>query len=103
MGGRDRPPQWTQPLGYSHATMEVALDVPKRSADPLDRTANRDSLKATNLDTLIGNVSFSAGPHPNVSTTPIFGGQWVRGETWPYDLRIVDNTVNRLFAPEQRR
>lgn len=93
--------QWTQPLGYSHAIWEVALDVLKRSANPMDRTANRDALAATNLDTLIGNVNFSTGPHPNVSTTPIFGGQWVKGEKWPYDLKIVDNTVNNLFAPEQ--
>ena len=81
--------------------MEVALDVLKRSTDPLDRTANRDSLKATNLDTLIGNVNFAAGPHPNVSTTPIFGGQWLKGEKWPYELKIVENTVNQLFEPEQ--
>ncbi|PZO79499.1 MAG: ABC transporter substrate-binding protein [Mesorhizobium amorphae] len=94
--------QWTQPLGYSHALWEVALDVLKRSTDPLDRAANRDAIKATKLDTLIGKVDFSAGPHPNVSTTPIFGGQWVKGETWPYDLKIVDNTVNKLFEPEQK-
>ncbi len=93
--------QWTQPLGYSHAIWEVAIDILKRSTNPLDRTANRDAMVATNLDTLIGNVNFSAGPHPNVSTTPIFGGQWVKGEKWPYDLKIVDNTVNNLFAPEQ--
>ncbi len=93
--------QWTQPLGYSHAIWEVALDILKRSTNPLDRTANRDAMVATNLDTLIGNVNFSAGPHPNVSTTPIFGGQWVKGEKWPYDLKIVDNTVNNLFEPEQ--
>jgi branched-chain amino acid transport system substrate-binding protein len=93
--------QWTQPLGYSHAIWEVALDVLKRSADPMDRTANRDALRETNLNTLIGNVNFANGPHPNVSTTPIFGGQWVKGEKWPYDLKIVDNTVNDLFAPEQ--
>ncbi len=93
--------QWTQPLGYSHAIWEVALDILKRSSNPLDRTANRDAMVATNLDTLIGNVNFSGGPHPNVSTTPIFGGQWVKGEKWPYDLKIVDNTVNNLFEPEQ--
>jgi branched-chain amino acid transport system substrate-binding protein len=93
--------QWTQPLGYSHAIWEVAVDILKRSTNPLDRTANRDAMVATNLDTLIGNVNFSTGPHPNVSATPIFGGQWVKGEKWPYDLKIVDNTVNDLFAPEQ--
>lgn len=92
--------QWTQPLGYSHAIWEVVLDILKRSTNPLDRTANRDAMVATNLDTLIGNVNFANGPHPNVSTTPIFGGQWVTGDTWPYDLKIVDNTVNDLFEPE---
>ena len=36
--------QWTQaPLGYSHAIWEVALDVLKRSANPLDREANRNA------------------------------------------------------------
>ena len=33
---------------------------------------------------------------------PIFGGQWVKGANWPYDLKIVDNTVNQLFPPEQK-
>ncbi|MGO6984275.1 ABC transporter substrate-binding protein [Rhizobium leguminosarum] len=94
--------QWTQPLGYSHAIWEVALDVLKRSANPLDRAANLEAIVATKLDTLIGKVDFSSGPHKNVSTTPIFGGQWRKGDTWPYDLKIVDNTVNKLFEPEQK-
>jgi branched-chain amino acid transport system substrate-binding protein len=47
-------------------------------------------------------VNFNTGPHPNVSTTPIFGGQWVPGEKWMYDLKIVDNSVNKLFEPEQK-
>lgn len=94
--------QWTQPLGYSHAVWEVALDALKRSGNPKDKAAVRDAIKATNLDTLIGPVNFSSGPHPNVSTTPIFGGQWVPGEKWMYDLKIVDNSVNQLFEPEQQ-
>lgn len=93
--------QWTQPLGYSHAIWEITVDALRRSANPLDRTANRDALKATNMQTLIGPIDFASGPHPNVSTTPIFGGQWVKGEKWPYELKIVDNTVNPLFEPEQ--
>jgi branched-chain amino acid transport system substrate-binding protein len=85
--------QWTQPLGYSHALWEVILDTLKRSADPLDRDANRAALAATNLDTLVGNINFTEGPHPNICKTPIFGGQWVKGEKWPFDLEIVDNTL----------
>ena len=94
--------QWEQPLGYQHANWEVMLDILKRSKDPLDRTANRDAMAATKINTLIGTVDFSNGPHKNVSTTPIFGGQWVKGGKWKYDLKIVDNTVNKLFEPEQK-
>ncbi len=97
----DQNKQWEQPLGYQHANWEVMLDILKRSSDPLDRTANRDSMAATKINTLIGPVDFSSGPHKNVSTTPIFGGQWVKGDKWKYDLKIVDNTVNNLFEPEQ--
>ncbi len=85
--------QWTQPLGYSHALWEVIIDTLKRSGDPMDRTANRDALAATNLDTLVGNIHFGDGPHANVCKTPIFGGQWVKGEKWPFDLKIVDNAI----------
>ena len=49
--------------------------------------------------TLVGHIKFDGSPHKNVCKTPIFGGQWVKGEKWPYDLKIVDNTVNQLFAP----
>lgn len=91
--------QWTQPLGYSHALWEVAIDALQRSGNPLDKAAIRDAVKTTNLTTLAGPVNFATGPHPNVSTTAIFGGQWKRGEKWMYDLAIVDNSVNQLFEP----
>ncbi|HEY5082086.1 MAG TPA: ABC transporter substrate-binding protein [Bauldia sp.] len=94
--------QWTQPLGYQHANWEVVCDILKRSENPLDRESNRVSMVATDIHTLIGPVNFATGPHPNVSTTPIFGGQWVKGTKWKYDLKIVDNTVNKLFEPEQK-
>ncbi len=94
--------QWTQPLGYSHAVLEIAIDVLKRSSDPLDREANREALAATDLKTVVGRINFTGAPHKNICTTPIFGGQWVKGENWPYDLKIVDNTVNQLFPPEQK-
>lgn len=102
MRGRRKPGVRAQPLGYSHAIWEVALNILKRSTNPLDRAANCDSMKATNIDALIGNVNFPNGPHQNISTTPIFGGQGVKGEKWRYDLEIVDNTVNKLFGPEQK-
>lgn len=92
--------QWTQPLGYSHAMWEIIVDTLKRSADPMDRAAIRDALKATNLDTVVGNVNWSKGPHPNVSKTPILGGQWRKGEKWPYDLKIVETQLYPIMEPE---
>jgi branched-chain amino acid transport system substrate-binding protein len=81
--------------------LEVAIDILKRSKNPLDRESNRAALVATKIETVVGKVDFSSGPHPNISKTPIFGGQWVKGSKWPCDLKIVDNAVNKLFTPEQ--
>lgn len=92
--------QWTQPLGYSHANWEVIIDTLKRSGDPLDRSAIRDALAATDMQTLVGNVKFGTGPHPNVSKTPILGGQWRKGEKWPYDLKIVETGLYPIMEPE---
>jgi branched-chain amino acid transport system substrate-binding protein len=92
--------QWTQPLGYSHAMWEIIIDTLKRSKDPMDRASIRDALKATNLDTVVGNVNWSKGPHPNVSKTPILGGQWRKGEKWPYDLKIVETQLYPIMKPE---
>jgi branched-chain amino acid transport system substrate-binding protein len=98
----DQKREWTQPIGYQHANWEVVIDILKRSKNPLDRAANRDSMAATKINTLIGPVDFSNGPHKNVSVTPIFGGQWVKGDKWKYDLKIVDNTVSKLIQPEAK-
>lgn len=92
--------QWTQPLGYSHAIWEIVIDSLKRSADPLSREANRDALKATDLETLVGKIKFGGGPHANVAKTPILGGQWVKGKKWPYDLKIVETSLYPIMKPE---
>jgi branched-chain amino acid transport system substrate-binding protein len=94
--------QWTQPLGYSHALWEVVIDTLKRAKDPLSRASIRDSLKATDLSTLVGPIKFTGDPHPNICKTPVLGGQWVKGAKWPFDLKIVDNTVSKIIQPEAK-
>ncbi|MGJ4970019.1 ABC transporter substrate-binding protein [Bradyrhizobium sp. HKCCYLRH1073] len=91
--------QWTQPLGYSHAIWEVIVDTLRRSQDPLDRGAIRDALKTTDLHTLVGPVKFG-GVHPNVSRTPILGGQWLKGDKRPFDLKIVETSLYPIMEPE---
>lgn len=88
--------QWTQPLGFSHALLEVAADVLKR-AKAVDNSAIRDALVATDVNTIVGPVKFGGkGPFKNVSKTPLVGGQWRKGTKYPFDLIVVSNTL----APE---
>lgn len=92
---------WTQPVGFTHALFEVALDVLKRSADPTDLDANVEAIAATNVETIVGPVAFgrdNVAPFAaaNVSTTKLVGGQWRLKDGGGYDLIIVDNQT----APE---
>lgn len=83
--------QWTQPIGFAHALFEVATDVLKRVTDIEDKAAIVEAIKATKLDTIVGNVDWSTGPIPNVAKTPLVGGQWVKGSNYPFDLVITSN------------
>ena len=84
--------QWTQPIGFSHGLLEVAVDVLRRARSVDSKAAIRDALAATDLDTIVGPVKFGgAGPMRNVSKTPLVGGQWVKGVKTRYELVIVDN------------
>jgi branched-chain amino acid transport system substrate-binding protein len=88
----DTKKQWTQPIGFSHALFEVAVDVLKRTQDPGKRESLRAALAATNVNTLVGPVKFGGqGPFKNVSKTPLVGGQWVKGRSTPYELVVVNN------------
>jgi branched-chain amino acid transport system substrate-binding protein len=86
---------WTQPVGFVHALFEVAVDVFKRAKDVGDPKSVADAVKATNLDTVVGKIGWSAGadqnPVANVSKTKLVGGQWVKGTKYPHELSIVTN------------
>ena len=83
--------QWTQPLGFIHALFEVGIDALKR-AKSVDKPEHiRDAIVATNLNTVVGPISWKAGPVKNVAKTPLVGGQWVKGKKYKYDLVIVNN------------
>jgi branched-chain amino acid transport system substrate-binding protein len=85
--------QWTQPLLH-YALFEVAADVLKRASSIDDKQAIVDAIKATKMDTIAGPVDWSTGPVPNVSKTPLVGGQWVKsGSPWPFDLKVVSNVI----------
>jgi len=85
--------QWTQPIGFAHALFEVASDVLKRTGDLDSPEAIVEAIKATNLDTIVGNINWSNGPFPNVAKTPLVGGQWQSGGQYPFDLAITTNST----------
>jgi branched-chain amino acid transport system substrate-binding protein len=88
---KDTKKQWTQPLGFAHALFEVAVDALKRAASLDDKSAVVAAIKATNLNTVVGPVSWGKGPVPNVTKTPLVGGQWVRGKDFRFDMVVVSN------------
>lgn len=85
--------QWTQPIGFAHSLFEVAADVLKRTTDIDKPETIVEAIKATNLDTIVGKISWSGGPFPNVAKTPLVGGQWQKGDKNPFDLVIGANTA----------
>jgi branched-chain amino acid transport system substrate-binding protein len=88
--------QWIQPIGFAHALFEVAASALERVGDVGDRQGLADAIKATSMDTIVGRVDWTRAQadFPNVARTPLVGGQWRRGRTWPFELEIVSNVAH---------
>jgi branched-chain amino acid transport system substrate-binding protein len=82
---------WMQPLGFIHSLFEVATDVLVRAAST-DKAVIRDAIKATRLNTIVGAVDWSNGPTPNVTKTPLVGGQWSQGANG-WEIQVTTNTT----------
>lgn len=94
--------QWTPPLGMNHALFEVAIDILKRTKSIDSPEAILDSMVKTNYESIFGHVQWTGKPVKNVSTTPIVGGQWVRGKKFKYDLIPVDNSVAKMVPVQAK-
>ncbi len=88
---RETAKPWTPPLGFKHALFDVAIDVLKRVKDIDSPESIIEAVRATNTSTVVGQVAWRGKPVRNVCTTPLVGGQWVRGEDGRYSLKIVNN------------
>jgi branched-chain amino acid transport system substrate-binding protein len=90
--------QWTQPLMH-YIVFELVADIIKRTTNIDDKEAIITAVKATDLKTLAGPVSWKGGknnPVPNVSITPLVSSQWVKVTDYKYDIVVVANSL----APE---
>jgi branched-chain amino acid transport system substrate-binding protein len=83
------PKQWAQPLGFVNALFEVAADALAR-AQSTDKEKVKKAIAATKLDTMVGQVQFD---DQHIGRTPLVGGQWTKGEKYPWDLRVVYNAT----------
>lgn len=86
--------EWTQPIGFVHALFEVAANVLSRTENIDDKATIAATIKSTQLDTIVGPISWAGGPTPNVAKTPLVGGQWVKGKEYPFELVITSNQTS---------
>jgi branched-chain amino acid transport system substrate-binding protein len=107
--------QWQPPI-MDYVNFEWVVDVLKRTPDVDDKEAFMKAVVETNMkDSIAGPFDFTAPvqmgtPHPvpNVVSTQLFGGQWVKGTTqnpwsikvWPYDLKIVSTVAAPALTPQ---
>lgn len=85
--------QWTQPIGFIHGLFEIVADVLARTTDIDSPEAIRDAIKGTNMNTIVGPINWSSGPVPNVSKTPLVGGQWQAGADYPFEMVVTTNNT----------
>lgn len=88
---------WTMPLGFKHSLFEIAIDALKRTEDPSDPASIRDAIATTDYASIVGQVNFQTGPVPNVSKTPLVGGQWRLEDGKPV-IDIVENGAHPEIA-----
>ena len=85
--------EWNQTLLH-YAVFEIVVDALKRATDIEDKQNVLDAIKATDMETIQGKVTWSAGaplnPVPNVCRSVLVGGMWTKGTEYPFDLLLVD-------------
>jgi len=91
----DTGKQWTQPIGYDHATWEVGIAALKASGDPKNPDAVRDAIANLDITTIVGPVKFKDSPIKSVALTGVGGGQWRKSKDgkFPYELFVVNNQL----------
>jgi len=86
--------QWQQQLGLSMALLDAGFAALGKASDPKDKAALAKSLSTLNVITTVGKIDLATGPVPNVCTTPLLNGQWLRATSGPYKLTypLIENS-----------
>jgi branched-chain amino acid transport system substrate-binding protein len=88
--------QWIQSLGGSYALFEVAHAVYTSVNDPKDKAEVAAKMQTISVDTMVGTLDYADPKNPAPGVRIIFpvGAQWQKGTKYPYELLVVDNTLN---------
>jgi branched-chain amino acid transport system substrate-binding protein len=86
--------QWNQQLGGTQSLLDVGTEALKATSNPKDKAALSKVLSGFKVTTAVGVVDWSKGPVPNVATTNLLGGQWIKAKPdskYKVDMVIVDH------------
>ena len=112
--------QWTQPQEH-YMLFEWAVDALKRTNNVDDKEEIIKNVASTKMDTIVGPLDLTSAVdsggvtvgqrcYPNVCFTPLWMGQWVKGDkqnpwstkVWQYDLLIVENTCAPMLTDQAK-
>ena len=80
---------------WARALFEVAKEAFTAVSDPHDKTAVAAALHKVNYTGMCGPLDFAAGPAPGVGIVKPVGVQWKPGTKFPWEMQVVDNSLNR--------
>ena len=88
---------WTQPLGVVHALWELGINALKTSGDPKNPEKVSAAVAHTDLQTVIGRISWPASSIKSVAKIRVVGGQW---RVLPGQSEAQLFVTNNASAPE---
>lgn len=86
--------QWVQSIGSTYSLFEVAKEAFTAAGDPRDRAAVANALHNVSYTGICGPLNFASGPAPGVGIIKPLGVQWQAGTKFPFEMRVVDNSLN---------
>jgi branched-chain amino acid transport system substrate-binding protein len=87
--------QWLQTLGSTYSLFEIAQKALTAVSDPHDHKAVAAQLQTLSYRGISGPLDFGKGPVPGVAIQNPVGVQWKKGTSFPYEMVVVDNSINK--------
>jgi branched-chain amino acid transport system substrate-binding protein len=86
--------QWLQSLGSTYSLFEVAQAAMAAVDDPHDKKAVAAALGKVSYSGICGPLDFTKGPQPGIGMMRPLGVQWRKGTKFPWEMVVVDNSLN---------